>query len=227
MERYILFKNKCSVSNYGGDIEHMEHFEKLKEHLPDIAKIVATFPPSLQEKVYNTLVSELLGRESEVPVKDPEQPLTESIKQSQVEGDLSAIATLTPEGQYHSSIRDIKAKNAKDAAKRLVYVLIRSYAKLMNTPSVSRKEIINPELIRWRLADGNSRAIIAKDRGIIKQGDLLSLDQHAQNEADQYIQDINDLGKTGTWKPGMIKKQRRKKTDSENEDEMKLVPPNE
>jgi hypothetical protein len=36
----------------------MEHFEKLKQNLPDIAKVVATFPPQLQEKVFDTLVSE-------------------------------------------------------------------------------------------------------------------------------------------------------------------------
>jgi hypothetical protein len=192
----------------------MEPFEKLKENLPEIAKIVETFPPSLQEKVYDTLVSELLGKRDNTAFKDQNYDNSPS-KRDNTKGELSAVATLTPEGQYHSSIRDLKATNAKDAAKRLVYVLIRSYTKLMNSPSISRKEVINPELVRWRLSDGNTRALIASDRGIIKQGDQLSLDQHAQNEADEFIKDIEDSDKIGSWKPGLVKRQRRKKNESD------------
>jgi hypothetical protein len=214
--KFILFKISYNVNNNG---VNMEHFEKLKQNLPEIAKIVATFPPQLQEKVYDNLVSELLGKKNELAQKEPKQDIITQTPQAPAGENLSAIATLTPEGQYHSSIRDLKAINAKDAAKRLVYTLIQSYTKLMNSSSVSRKEIINPELIRWRLSDGNTRALIASDRGIIKIGDQLSLDQHAQNEADQFINDIKDSEKVGTWKPGIIKKQKRKKNESEPNDD--------
>lgn len=202
----------------------MEHFEKLKEKLPEIAKIVAAFPESLQEKVFDTLVSELLGNKRGSDGIEPKIDKSNPLIQVQGCSDLSAVATLTPEGLYHLSIRDLKATNAKDAVKRLVYVIIRSYTKLMNSPSVSRKDIVNPELVKWRLADGNSRGYIASDRGIIKQGDQLCLDIHAQNEADEYIRDIEDSEKIGSWKPGTAKKQRHIKNGSENIEDQNLKP---
>jgi len=194
----------------------MENFEKLKENLPEIAKIVATFPEPLQGKVYDTLISELLGEKGDTGIiKSKKDNLTPPTPVHDND-ELSAIATLIPDGQYHLSIRDLKATNAKDAVKRLVYVIIRSYTQLMNSAFVSRKDIINPELSRWRLADGNSRNYIAIDRGIIKNGDQLCLDHHAQNEADQFILDIKDSEKTGTWKPGSGKRQRRVNGEPEN-----------
>ena len=61
-------------------------------------------------------------------------------------------------GDYHFTVRDLKAKNAIDAAKRLVYVVSYSYMSYMNTDVVSRKDIINPILNSWRLNNGNTRA---------------------------------------------------------------------
>jgi len=187
----------------------MENFDKLKEHLPEIAKIVATFPEPLQEKVYDNLVSELLGEKVDTGIKEPKKVKTHSFNGAQDEDNLSEIATLTSDGQYHSSIRDLKASSAKDATKRLIYVLIHSYTKLMKTSSVSRKKIINPELIKWRLADGNDRSFISSDKGIIKQGDEFSLDLHAQKEAEQYIQDIKNSEIIGSWKLGTTRKKQR------------------
>ncbi len=193
---------------------NMTQFDKLKDHLPEIGKIIATFPEHLQEKVFDTLVSELLEKTREVSLQD--QGKINIIEKGQVEDELSLIATVDPDGMYHSTIRDLKASSAKDAAKRLVYVLIRSYTKMMNSPSVSRKEIIYPELVRWRLANGNTRGFIANDRGIIKNDDQLSLDNHAQKEADQFIEDIGNLEKRGSWKPGTVKRQRRLKDESKS-----------
>jgi len=197
----------------------MDNFEKLKENLPEIAKIVITFPEPLQGKVYETLISELLGKRADIGITGSKKDKVNPDTHVDVDDNLDAIATLTSDGQYHSSIRDLKASNAKDATKRLVYVIIQSYTKMMNSPSVSRKAIINPELIRWRLANGNSRDFIAKDMGIIKHGDKLSLDQHAQNEADQFIRDIENPEIIGSWKPGITKRQPRSKNGSENSEE--------
>jgi hypothetical protein len=91
----------------------------------------------------------------------------------------------------------------------------------MNTSSVSRKKIINPEISKWRLADGHARSFISSDKGIIKRGDEFSLDIHAQSEADQYIRDIKDSGKIGSWKPGATKKQRRIKDGSKSDEDLK------
>jgi hypothetical protein len=193
----------------------MESYEKLKIHLPEIAKIVETFPPTLQEKVYQTMISELLGKTSFDAKEKIETKKEETKEKLEISDDLSAIATFGPDGQYHSSIRDLKAKNAKDAAKRLVYVLIRSYTKLMKTDTVSRKDLINPELTKWRLSNANTRGLIANDPGIIKQGDSFSLDQHAQKEADDFICEINNPEIVGSWKIGSSKRQKRKKSDTE------------
>lgn len=196
----------------------MDTFEKLKSHLPEIGKIVATFPPTLQEKVYSNLVSALLDKKEDIIVTKVSANNSISQTHSEIPDDIPTIATLTPEGEFHSSIRDLKAKNAAEAVKRLVYVLIRSYTKLMNSSSVSRKKIINPEIVKWRLANGHDRAFIASDKGIIKKGDQLSLDIHAQSEADQYIRDIMDPEISGSWKPGTTKRKQRVNNNSESDE---------
>ncbi len=191
----------------------MERFDTLKEQMPEIAKIVATFPEHIQGKVFDTLVYELLGKNENAKKTESQKDIILPTTPSQELDNLSSIASVTPDGSYHLVIRDLKANNAKDAVKRLIYVLIRSYTKLTNSTTVSRKDIINPELAKWRLADGNSRAYIANDRGILKQGDHLCLDKHAQNEADQFINDINNSQIIGSWKPNAIKKNRRTKNN--------------
>ena len=199
----------------------MDRFNTLKEQMPEIAKIVTTFPEHIQGKVFDTLVYELLGKTEitkniDIKKVNPPLPIT-----SDELADLSTIASVTPDGHYHLVIRDLKATNAKDAVKRLVYVLIRSYTKLTNSTSVSRKDIVNPELTKWRLADGNARNYIATDRGILKQGDQLCLDKHAQDEADQFIDDINNPQIIGSWKPSSVKKVRRSKNDHESNSDSK------
>jgi hypothetical protein len=192
----------------------MEHFEKLKANLPDIAKIVAGFPEPLQENVYNTLVSALLGKNVEISQSDK----TDKSETTSDHADkkMSSIATITSDGKYHLTVRDLKASNSNDAMKRLVYVIIQSYIKLMKTKSVSRKEIINPEIIKWRLQNENKRGYIVSDKGILKDGDQLCLDQHAQNEADQFIQEIENPEISGTWKPESVKRTKRTKNESDN-----------
>jgi len=186
----------------------------------EIYSIIKGLDPAAQQRVFNWLTSKI--GIAAIPVKSEDKhpmdarPISsQSINTSTQKGDLSDVATVTPEGQFHLSVRDLKASNTKDATKRLVYVIIRSYTQLMKTQSVSRKDIINPELLQWRLASGSVRGYIAADKGIIVQGDQLSLDQHALNEADQFINEIQDPSKVGSWKPESGKRIKVNKSGSE------------
>ena len=193
-------------------------YEKLLKEMPKIAEVVKQLPENLQKEAFDRLVSELTGNTSAIPVQQPApvkkqeiQP-TQKSSQGTSEVNLQGICTVR-NGDYHFTVRDLKAKNAKDAAKRLVYVLIYSYMKSMNTVEASRKELINPHLESWRLNNGNTRGLISSDPGILKNGDNYSLDIHSENEAQDFIREIKDPGVVGSWKPGATRKKRKKSDD--------------
>jgi len=190
-----------------------KNYKDLMAEMPKIAEVVKQFPESMQEQVFNRLVNEFSGIEpnSKGPIEETQaQNQSRVNNQPNTPSDLKGICTIRGD-EYHLTVRDLKAENAKDAAKRLTYVLIYSYMQSMNSDSVSRKIIITPHLIKWRLNSGNSRGIIANDRGIIKNGDLYSLDYHAEEEAKAFIGQIKDNELTGKWIPGSSS---RKKSSS-------------
>jgi hypothetical protein len=146
-----------------------------------------------------------------VPVyQQPDYPSTAARPALSVLGgeekEIAGIARLTSEGELRLTVRDLKAGSANDAALRLAHVAIRAYQQLSGQKTVSSKNVIVPLLKNWRIYDGNTRAVLARHKGIIRIGDELDLDIHAQNDADRYMRDILDEGVEGKWKPGSNKK---------------------
>jgi hypothetical protein len=117
-----------------------------------------------------------------------------------VTNEIPGIARLTEGGELQVTIRDLKARSGLDAAVRLSYVAIYAHQKLASRP-LSSPTGLTPLLKAWRLYDGNTRTRLAKDKGILRSGDDLSLDAHATRDAERFIQEILDEGVQGSWKP--------------------------
>lgn len=107
--------------------------------------------------------------------------------------------------------RDIKAASTNDAAIRLELMAIRAHEKLTGSESVSSRHVITPILKSWRCYTANTRKAIANHKGIIRTGDMLSLDHHAKSEADQYIEECLDPNVEGSWKPSSSGRKSSKK----------------
>ena len=118
-----------------------------------------------------------------------------------VAGEIDGIAMLTETGEFRLTVRDLKAKSANDAALRLAHIAIRAYQKLTGQKTVSSKNFLVPLLKDWRVYDGNTRAALARHKGIIRNGDELGLDSHATTDAERFISDALDNAIDGTWKP--------------------------
>jgi len=119
---------------------------------------------------------------------------------------IAGIAKVSADGDLQITIRDLKARSANDAALRLLHVLVWASGKLTGQQSVSSKAVIVPWLKRYRCYDGNTRGVIAQDKGILRDGDLISLDFHAEQRAEKFVEEILDPAVEGKWKPGGAKK---------------------
>jgi hypothetical protein len=111
---------------------------------------------------------------------------------------MPGIARLSDSGDLHLTVRDLKARSGLDAAVRLAYVAIYAYQKLAGR-ALSSPSGLTPLLKSWRLYDGNTRARLARDKGILRNGDDLSLDAHATRDAERFVQEILDDGIEGRW----------------------------
>jgi len=140
----------------------------------------------------------------QVQVPQPAQPVTEK--------DIPGVAQLSGEGEVKITIRDLKASSTNDAAKRLVLTAIRAHERLKGVRQVSSREVIVPLMRDYRVYTGNTRTVIKNYKGIIRDGDMLSLDVHAREEADRFLEEITDPEKRGTWKPGTRSKRTAKRT---------------
>jgi hypothetical protein len=191
-----------------------DRYTSLKKELPAISKVVKLFPDQLHAKVFDLLVAEYMG--GDVPTLQNKAGATPT-KVQPGKNEIPGIARLDDKGNFHLTVRDPKATAQADAVKRLTYVAIRSYLLLKKEESaVSRKKIVNPILTDWRVYDGNSRPWLANDKGILRDGDLYSLDRHATDEADQFLNEILDTKLTGSWRPGAAAK-RKPRGKSKNE----------
>jgi hypothetical protein len=114
--------------------------------------------------------------------------------------EIGGIARLTDDGQLKVTVRDLKAKSGLDAATRLAHVAIYAHQEMAGQPLSSRKGL-TPLLREWRLYDGNTRRKLGNDRGILRDGDNLSLDAHAKMDAQRYIEDILNPDVQGSWRP--------------------------
>lgn len=114
--------------------------------------------------------------------------------------ELPGVARLSDNGDLRITARDLKAKSGLDAGVRLAHVAIYAHERLTGQPLSSRKGL-TPLLKEWRLYDGNVRARLAKERGIIRSDDSLSLDAHARRDAERYVDEILNDELHGQWKP--------------------------
>ena len=121
-------------------------------------------------------------------------------------GQIPGIAKLSGAGEVQLTVRDFKARSANEAATRLVHVFLWATKKLTGRGSASSKLAIVPAMRKYRCYDGNTRTVIARDKGIVRDGDELSLDFHAEQLAEKFVKEILDSGAEGKWKPGTTKR---------------------
>ena len=123
--------------------------------------------------------------------------------------EIPGIAMLSAGGEFRLTVRDVKAKSAIDAALRLTHIVIRAHERLTGQKSISSKNMLVPLLKTWRVYDGNARYALAKHKGIVRNGDNLELDFHAQQDADRFIADVLDATVEGSWDPSAKARRRR------------------
>ena len=132
----------------------------------------------------------------------------------QIGNELPGIATVTDSGEFKVLIRDLKANSEKEAGLRLALLTIYSYTQLTGESTVSSRKIVTPALKEWRLYTGNVRQVISDHKGIIRDGDKLSLDVHAKKEAEGFLNDVKDEAIVGSWKPGKYSRSTKTKQKS-------------
>lgn len=103
--------------------------------------------------------------------------------------ELPGVACLTETGEFRITARDLRAKSGLDAAVRLAQLAIYAHERLTGRPLSSRKGL-TPLLKEWGLYDGNTRARLAKEPGIVRSGDNLSLDSRARRDAERLVEEL-------------------------------------
>jgi PAS domain S-box-containing protein len=99
-------------------------------------------------------------------------------------------------------VRDLKAKSGLDAAVRLAQVAIYAHERLTGRPLSSRKGL-TPLLKEWRLYDGNTRARLAREPGIVRSGDDLTLDPRGRRDAERLVEELlQPAARTEENRPG-------------------------
>lgn len=113
--------------------------------------------------------------------------------------DLSFIAEVDDEQKLQLTVADLKAASQADATQRLIYVALLARRQLLNEKKTPRKELLN-HLRHYGLADGNSRALISRDKALVKEGSKsIRLSAPAVAVATGYVSEINDPKTVGTW----------------------------
>jgi hypothetical protein len=124
-------------------------------------------------------------------------------------GTFRGVAEKDAEGRVHIVATDLKASSAIDAAKRLLYVGLLARRELLKETTSPRKDMMEM-LQQWALYDGNSRAMVAADRALLKQGRTsLSLSTPAISTAWGYVKDIQNSKLEGSWKSSSGRRPRR------------------
>ncbi len=124
-------------------------------------------------------------------------------------GELAGIARLQA-GRLRLTIRDLKARNTNDAALRLAHIILFAHEQLTGRPEASSRNVLVPLLKEWRAYDGNTRKALAACRGIVRNGDTVSLDVHARRDAEGFVREVLDPSKSGAWSPGSTKRRARR-----------------
>ena len=191
------------------ELECMRTIDQSLQGMPD---------DTTRTRIANWVASKYLGLGIYVSARKPSTAVLGSAGRSETEtvGEIAGIAKLSQSGEVQLTVRDFKAKSTNDAAIRLVHVLIWATKKLTGEASASSKHSIVPWLRKYRCYDGNTRGAIAKDKGLVRDGDQLSLDFHAEQNAERFMEEILNPEIEGKWKPGPTKRRTsRISSDSE------------
>jgi len=188
----------------------MNRFDVLKSKLSEIKELSTGFPENLQAVVCKGLIDSLYGdsvsesangRDLRGPQQKLLAPPSSGDNGAAQLGDIlttasgrrewPGIASFEPSsGKFSISVRNWKAKARTEQARRLAYVAIRAREKLTGEETTSSRDFVTPLLKEHRLYDGNSRSVLANDKGIQRDGDELRLDVPGKAEADRIIAEI-------------------------------------
>lgn len=145
-------------------------------------------------------------------VQDSRRPATDV--EARALRELSGIAVLQEDGTIRFTIRDVKAKSANDAAVRLALVAILAHERLTGCSQMSSRKVLVPLLKDWRIHGRHSRREIHDHRGIVRNGDSLSLDFHAKAEAERILAELSNTEVTRKWSPDRVGERRKGKRAS-------------
>lgn len=123
-----------------------------------------------------------------------------ALTQPKTEREIPGIARLSEAGDLKITVRDLKARSGLDAAVRLAHVAIYAYERLSGGQALSSSRGLTPILREWRLYDGNTRTRLAKEKGVLRDGDELRLDAHSRRDAEKYVEEILDASVEGKWR---------------------------
>jgi hypothetical protein len=122
--------------------------------------------------------------------------------------EIPGIARIADNGNLELTIRDLKARSTIDASIRLAHIAIFANEQLTGSTSLSSRKVLVPILKSWRCYDGNTRPALAKQKGILRTGDNLSLDAIARKDAEKYITEVLDDAAVGNWNPNAKRSKR-------------------
>ena len=123
------------------------------------------------------------------------------------EREIPGVARLTDAGQLQMTLREVTARSRLEAAARVATVAIYAHQRLTGQPLSSRR-FLTPLLKEWRLYDGNTRSRLARERGIVRTGDSLSLDARARRDAEGFVNDMHATVDVGSKRAGNLRTHR-------------------
>lgn len=126
------------------------------------------------------------------------------------QGNFAGVAELDANGSVQIVVTDLKAKNAMDAAKRLIYITLLARREMLSEKKTERG-LINKVLKSYNLYDGNTRNIIPRDRALVSEGrKYVMLSGAATPIAWEFVRAVQDTTSAGSWRPTGSKKRRRR-----------------
>ncbi len=121
-----------------------------------------------------------------------------SLPGSTVVGTLAGVAE-KDDGNVHIIASDLKAKSAREAAHRLIYITLYARSVLLNEKKSPRKALVEA-LKNYNLYDGNTRRLVVSDKGVVREGKkTIWLSQPAAEVARKFIKEIQDSDTKGSW----------------------------